>query len=107
MNWDSLFQIIVLLGSGGVLSVAAKALVDRKKIRVDSVAILSDTAMKQADNAQRVADKAQARVDEMEEEMAKLRQSILEHNSWDWRAMSALHQAGIDIGPPPELWPTG
>ncbi|MBM4570282.1 hypothetical protein GS489_07630 [Rhodococcus hoagii] len=67
MNWDSLFQIIVLLGSGGVLSVAAKALVDRKKIRVDSVAILSDTAMKQADNAQKVADKAQARVDDLEE----------------------------------------
>lgn len=104
MNWDNLFQIIVLLGSGGVLSILARAIVDRKKIRVDGVAVLSDTALKQAEVAIKQAERAQSEVEELREDMARLRQSLYAHGSWDLQAMRQLERAGIVMDPPPDIW---
>lgn len=104
MNLDNLFQIVVLLGSGGVLSVVARAFVDRRKIRVDGVAILSDTALKQAESAMKQAEKAQLELDELRADIAKLRQSIYRHGAWDMSVMKALEKAGIAMEMPPEIW---
>lgn len=104
MNWDSLFQVFVLLGSGGVLSIAARAVFDRKKIRVDSVAVLSDTAMRQAESALKQASEARAEVDDLREDMNRLRQSIYVHGAWDMRAMRELERLGVPVDPPPEIW---
>ena len=97
MNWDTIFQIVVVVASSSALGIAIKAFADRPKMKVDSNAVQIDTAIKQANAASQD-------VDEMKEEIRKFRNALRNHELWDRRVQRQLEQAGIEIEPPPELF---
>ncbi|WP_072690979.1 hypothetical protein [Rhodococcus marinonascens] len=97
MNWEVLLSAVLLLATGSVGSVAVKALVTRKRVRIDGVAVLSDAAIRQV----KLVNK---RVDELEQDVICVRKSQREHEVWDRGVLTELERQGIEMEPPPELF---
>ncbi|WP_198163270.1 hypothetical protein [Rhodococcus sp. WMMA185] len=74
-----------------------KALVTRKRTRIDGVAVLSETAIRQVEQVYK-------RVDELEQDVISVRKSQRAHEIWDRGVLSELERQGIEVEPPPELF---
>lgn len=103
-GWQTFFQLLVLIGGSSVLGVAIKGFLERKKINVDAGAALSNAALAQVAESNKRADAAQDRMDEMSSDIMKLRTALRDHDKWDRMVVRKLHQQGIDVDPPPEIW---
>ncbi|MEV0947925.1 hypothetical protein [Rhodococcus sp. NPDC049939] len=97
MNWEVILSAVLLMATGSVGSVAVKALVTRKRMRIDGVAVLSDTAFRQVERVRK-------RVDELEQDVISVRKSQRAHEVWDRGVLAELERRGIEMEAPPELF---
>jgi len=97
MNWWTAFSATILTSLGGALSLAFKAFVDRKKIKLDGTEVLSETALEQL-AAMRVE------VNGYRAEVVAFRKALHAHEVWDRKVIRTLAAQGIEIEAPPELW---
>lgn len=96
-GWELVFQLAVLLGGSGVLGVAIKGFLERKKMSVDAGAAISTVALATVTATQKD-------MDDMKADMIKLRKALREHDAWDRKVVRQLHNAGIEVEAPPEIW---
>lgn len=100
MNTDAgvvVLQVIIAIAGSTVIGQAVTAFSNRRKVRADSVDVLSDNAITQVKEMRTEMDGMRAAVREF-------RRTLDEHLQWDRHVMKVLHDEGVEVGPPPELW---
>ena len=98
MNWAIVFQVAAMLGAGGAVASGARAVVDRKRIKVDNAEVLTGVSIKQVNEMQ-------TGYDALKERMRQYETALWEHQKWDRLVVRQLDKLGAeDVPNPPELW---
>ncbi|WP_040829806.1 hypothetical protein [Nocardia jiangxiensis] len=96
--WQIVFQVASVTGFSGALVYGVRAVMDRKKIRVDNTQVLTGISMKQVNEWQED-------METMKTRMRRYEQALWTHARWDRMVVDRLAKLGVDDVPdPPELW---
>lgn len=109
---NALLQILSGGAVGAVLVTIANGLFSKRKLSAEATKIITDAAAGVAaelriDNAsaRREAQEARAEVVQLRASVRQLEAITTVHSFWDSQAYEALKEQGIDMPPPPPLYP--
>lgn len=97
MNWELIFQIVVLISSSSALGIGVKSWTERKKIHVDTDSVAVTTALATVTSTAK-------EVDDLKEDIRRFRNAMHAHEMWDRKVMRELAKHDIQVEEPPELF---
>lgn len=96
--WQIVFQVASVTGFSGALAYGVRAVMDRKKIRVDNTQVLTTISIQQVNEWQKD-------METMKNRMRVYERQWWTHSKWDRMMVDRLAKLGVeDIPDPPELW---
>lgn len=97
-NWDTAYQLGMLVGGSGAVGALVSGVVGKRKNRADASAVLTEASTHMVSEMQADLDGIKSRVRQYEA-------ALWEHTKWDRLVARKMEELGVtDFPQPPELY---